>query len=141
MNDSNVYVVSPPTLYMPGGGLAFCLIGNDKTWQDSIIELLEKGIQDNQLTFYVNDAVSVDPKTWVWYWHIATNCSMIICELAHATEQEVRMALAMCKDNMPVIFYVKPGNDEFIALLNAIDIPWVEDHDELIKIMESAFGG
>lgn len=136
-----MYVVSPPTLYMPGGGLAFCLIGNDKTWQDSIIELLEKGIQDNQLTFYVNDSTSVDPKTWVWYWHIATNCSMIICELAHATEQEARMALAMCKENMPVIFYVKPGNDEFIALLNAIDIPWVEDHDELIKIMESAFGG
>lgn len=141
MTDSNVYVVSPPTLYIPGGGLAFCLISNDKAWQESIIELLEKGIRDNQLTFYVNEAANIDPKMWVWYWHIASNCSMIFCDIAHATEQEVRMALAMCKDNNPVIFYVKPGNDEFIALLNAIDVPWVEDHDDLLTLLESAFGG
>ena len=97
MDDSNVYVVSPPTLYMPGGGLAFGLIGNNKDWQGNIVELIEKGIPNHQLTFYVNETNSVDPNMWVWYWHIAGNCSMILCDVAHSTEQEIRTALAMCK--------------------------------------------
>ena len=126
---------------MPGGGLAFGLISNNKEWQESITEVLEKSIQDNQLTFYVNELKSVDPNTWVWYWHIAHNCSMIICDLAHSTEHEVRMALAMCKENLPIVFNVKPGNDEFISLLNAISVPWFEDTDHLIQLLEAAFGG
>lgn len=141
MDDSNVYVVSPPTLYMPGGGLAFGLIGNNKDWQTSIIELLEKSIQNNQLTFYVNESNKVDPNIWVWYWHTASNCNMILCDLAHSTEHEIRTALAMCKEDLPVVFNVKPGNDEFIALLNAIEVPWFEDTDDLLRLLEAAFGG
>lgn len=140
MNDSNVYVVSPPTLYMPRGGLAFCLIGNDKSWQESITELFEQSIPSNQLTFYANESGSVDPNIWIWYWHIANNCSMILCDLAHSTEHEVRLALAMCKEDLPVVFHVKPGNEDFIALLNAIEIPWFEDNEHLLELLESAFG-
>jgi hypothetical protein len=125
---------------MPGGGLAFCLISNNKDWQENIVELLEKGIQNNQLTFYVNELKSVDPNTWVWYWHVAPNCSMIICDLAHSSEHEVRMALAMCKKDLPIVFNVKPGNDEFVGLLNAIGVPWYSDDKDLMQLLEAAFG-
>lgn len=140
MNDSNVYVVSPPTLYMPGGGLGFCLISDDKVWQDSIISLLEKGVPSNQITFYTNESGQKDPKAWVWYWHVVDNCDMIICDTSSCSEHEVRMALGMCKLDQPVIFYTKPGNDEFVALLNAMGVPSFEDFEELLKILEVALG-
>lgn len=139
MSDSSVYVVSPPTLYMPPGGIGFCLISNNKTWQETIIELLEKGIQD-QLTFYANETGQKDPKAWVWYWHVASNCTMILVDVASCTEHELRMALAMTKDDLPVIFHVKPGNDELVALLNAIQVPSFEDYSDLLKLMEAGRG-
>jgi len=140
LNDSSVYVVSPPTLYMPGGGLSFCLISNDKAWQDSIIAMLEKSIQSNQLTFYANESAQKDPKAWVWYWHVVDNCNLIVCDLSTASEHEIRMALAMCKLDQPVIFHVRPGNDEFVALLNAIEVPWFEELENLAPILESSLG-
>ena len=140
MSDSSVYVVSPPTLYMPSGGLAFCLISNDKVWQDTIIDILEKGIK-NQLTFYANETAAKDPKAWVWYWHVVDNCGMVFVDTASCTEHEVRMALAMSKVDQPVIFHVKQGNDELVALLNAVDIPHFEDFEHLLAIMEVTLGG
>ena len=140
MSDSNVYIVSPPTLYMPPGGLAFCLISNDPVWQDSIINYLETNIQ-NQLTFYATETNTKDPKAWVWYWHVVDNCGMIFVDLASSTEHEVRMAMAMSKIDQPVIFHVKPGNDEFVALLNAVDIPFFEDMDHLATLLENGLGG
>ena len=139
MNDSNVYIVSPPTLYMPGGGLALCLISNDKTWQDQIISLIEKGVQ-NQLTFFVNETAVKDPKAWVWYWHVVDNCNIIICDMASCSEHEIRVALAMAKIDHPVIFYVKPGNEEFISLLKAVDIAWFDDLEDLPNVLEALFG-
>ncbi len=140
MSDSNVYIVSPPTLHMPSGGLAFCLISNDPVWQDSIINYLETNIQ-NQLTFYATETSTKDPKAWVWYWHVVDNCGMIFVDLASCTEHEVRMAMAMSKLDQPVIFHVKPGNDEFIALLNAVSIPSFEDMDHLAALLENGIGG
>ena len=140
MTDSNVYIVSPPTLYLPSGGLSFCLISNDEKWQTSIIELFEKEMQ-NQLTFYTTETSKRDPKAWVWYWSVADNCSMIVVDTATCTEQEIRMALAMCKLDMPVIFHVKPGNDDFAALLHAIQIPSFQDITDLMSLMEAALGG
>ena len=139
MNDSNVYIVSPPTLYMPGGGLALCLISNDKTWQDQIISLIEKGVQ-NQLTFFVNETAVKDPKAWVWYWHVVDNCNIVICDMASCSEHEIRVALAMSKIDHPVIFYVKPGNEEFISLLKAVDIAWFDDLEDLPNVLEALFG-
>ena len=139
MSDSSVYIVSPPTLHMPSGGLGFALISNDKVWQDTVIGILEKGIQ-NQLTFYANEAGVKDPKAWVWYWHVVDNCSMIFVDMASCTEHEIRMALAMAKLDQPVIFHVKPGNDEFIALLNAVSIPSFEDFEHLLALMELTLG-
>lgn len=140
MTDSNVYIVSPPTLYLPGGGLSFCLISNNEKWQTSIIELFEKEMQ-NQLTFFATETSIRDPKAWVWYWHVADNCAMIIVDTASCSEHEIRMAMAMCKTDMPVIFHVKPGNDEFVALLNAIQIPSFQDTEQLKLLMEAALGG
>jgi len=140
LTDSNVYIVSPPTLYLPGGGLSFCLISNDEKWQSNIIELFEKEMQ-NQLTFFASETSTRDPKAWVWYWHVADNCSMIIVDSASCTEHEIRVALAMCKLDMPVIFHVRPGNDEFVSLLNAIQIPSFGDISELMTLMEAALGG
>jgi hypothetical protein len=140
LTDSNVYIVSPPTLYLPGGGLSFCLISNDEKWQTNIIELFEKELQ-NQLTFFATETSIRDPKAWVWYWHVADNCSMVVVDATSCTEHEIRMALAMCKLDMPVIFHVKPGNDEFVALLNAIQIPSFTDISELMTLMEAALVG
>ena len=140
MSDSNVYIVSPPTLHIPSGGIGFCLISNNKEWQDNVIGLLEKGIQ-NQLTFYATETSTRDPNAWVWYWHVVDNCSMIFCDTASCTEHEIRMAIAMTKLDQPVIFHVKPGNTEFVALLNAVGIPSFEDFDELLAIMEATLGG
>jgi hypothetical protein len=140
LSDSNVYIVSPPTLYLPGGGLSFCLISNDEKWQTTIIELFEKEMQ-NQITFFATETSTRDPKAWVWYWHVADCCSMIIVDTASCTEHEIRMALAMCKQDMPVIFHVKPGNDEFAALLHAIQIPSFQDISELMILMEAGLGG
>jgi hypothetical protein len=50
------------------------------------------------------------------------------------------MALAMTKVDQPVIFNTRPGNDEFVSLLNAIGVPSYEDPDELVKILELALG-
>ncbi len=140
MTDSNVYVVSPPTLYMPGGGLAFCLISNNKDWQDTIISTIEKNVQHNQLTFYTNESGVRDPKAWVWYWHVVDNCDMVICDMASCSEHEIRMAMAMTKNDQPVIFNTRPGNDEFVSLLNAVGVPSYEDTDELLRILELALG-
>jgi hypothetical protein len=124
---------------MPGGGLALCLISNDKTWQDQIISLIEKGVQ-NQLTFFVNETAVKDPKAWVWYWHVVDNCNIIICDMASCSEHEIRVALAMAKIDHPVIFYVKPGNEEFISLLKAVDIAWFDDLEDLPNVLEALFG-
>lgn len=140
MSDSNVYIVSPPTLYLPGGGLSFCLISNDEKWQTKIIDLFEKEMQ-NQLTFFATETSIRDPKAWVWYWHVADSCSMIIVDTASCSEHEIRMALGLCKLDMPVIFHVKSGNDDFSALLHSIQIPSFEDISHLITLMEAALGG
>jgi hypothetical protein len=140
VSDSNVYIVSPPTLYLPGSGLSFCLISNDEKWQTKIIELFEKEMQ-NQLTFFATETSIRDPKSWVWYWHVADNCSMIIVDTASCSEHEIRVALGLCKLDMPVIFHVKPGNDDFAALLHSIQIPSFEDITHLMSLMEAALGG
>lgn len=135
-----MYIVSPPTLYLPEGGLSFCLVSNDETWQSKIIELLEKGIQ-NQLTFYATESSHRDPKAWVWYWHVANNASMIIIDTASCSEHEIRMALGMCKHDMPVVFSIKPtGNEELTSLLNAIQIPHFTEVEQLLLLLEAALG-
>ncbi len=139
MSDSNVYIVSPPTLHLPNGGLSFCLISNNEAWQTSIIELLEKGIQ-NQLTFYANESAVKDPKAWIWYWHVAQNCSMIIVDTASCTEHEIRMALAMTKHDLPVVFHNKPGQEEMSTLLNVVQIPNFEEVEQLLMLLEAALG-
>jgi hypothetical protein len=138
--DSNVYIVSPPTLYLPSGGLSFCLISNDEKWQTNVIELFEKEMQ-NQLTFFATETSTRDPKNWIWYWHVAESCSMIIVDTASCSEHEIRMALGMCKHELPVIFHVKPGNDDFAALLHSIQIPSFQDISHLMTLMEAALGG
>lgn len=141
MNDSNVYIVSPPTLHLPNGGLSFCLISNNQAWQDTIINAIEKGIQ-NKLTFYTNENAVKDPKAWVWYWHVASNCSLIIVDTASCTEHEIRMALAMCKHDLPILFNLRPtGNDDFLALLTAIQIPSFEDVEQLLGLVEAGLVG
>lgn len=134
-----MYIVSPPTLHLPNGGLSFCLLSNNEAWQTPIIELLEKGIQ-NQLTFYVNETAHKDPKAWVWYWHVAQNASMIIVDTASCTEHEMRMALAMTKHDLPVVFHTKPGNDELTALLNVVQVPHFEEVEQLLLLLEAALG-
>lgn len=124
---------------MPMAGLSFCLISNDKRWQDNIIGLLEKGIQ-NQLCFFTNEDGVKDPKVWVWYWHVAPNSSMIFVDMASCSEHEIRMTLGMCKEGLPVIYHVKPGNQEFVALLKAIDVPHWESQEDFVAIMESMNG-
>ncbi len=140
MTDSNVYIVSPPTLHLPSGGLSFCLISNDEKWQTKIIDLFEKELQ-NQLTFYATETSIRDPKAWIWYWHVASNCSMVVVDATSCSEHEIRVALAMCKLDMPVIFHVKEGNDELVSLLNAIQIPSFQDISDLMVLMEAALGG
>jgi hypothetical protein len=125
---------------MPGGGIAICLIGSDNKWQDKALTIIEKVVQ-NQITFYVNESGSKDPKAWVWYWHVVDNCDLIIVDTASCTEHEIRMALGLCKLDNPVVFYVKDGNDEFVALLKAIDVPCFADLDNLPIILEAIFGG
>lgn len=140
MKDSNVYVVSPPTLHIPASGLSICLVSNDKAWQDEVIEMVEEGVQSDQLTFYANESGHPDPKAWIWYWHVVDNCQLVIVDMSTCSEHEIRMALAMCKLEHPVVFYVKPGNDEFITLLHAIQIPSFSDIASLSNLLESSFG-
>lgn len=140
MTDSNVYIVSPPTLYLPGGGLSFCLISNDEKWQAKVIELFEKEMQ-NQLTFFATETSTPDPKAWIWYWHVADNCSMVIVDAASCSEHEIRMALGMCKLDLPVVFHVKAGNDDFASLLHSIQIPSFQDIAELMALMEAGLAG
>ena len=60
--------------------------------------------------------------------------------MASCSEHEIRMALAMTKNDQPVIFCTRPGSDEFVSLLNAVGIPSYEDTDELVRILEMALG-
>lgn len=139
MSDSSVYVVSPPTLYMPTSGLAFCLISNDPAWQAQVIAVIESGVEE-QLTFYANETAVQDPKAWIWYWHVIDNCDMILCDTASCSEHEKLVAIAMTKLELPVVFYVKPGDDELVSLLNSIEVPFFDDMDKLPGIMEAGFG-
>jgi hypothetical protein len=66
---------------------------------------------------------------------------MIIVDTASCSEHEIRMALGLCKLDMPVIFHVKSGNDDFAALLHSIQIPAFEDISDLMTLMEAALGG
>lgn len=140
MKDSSVYIVSPPTLYLPSGGLSFCLIGNDPEWRELIINMLEKGLSQNQLTFYVNDTEFVDPKAWTWYWHVAQTCNLIICDTLHSTEQEIRTAMALTRSDTPVLFQIKPGDEEFAALLHTASIGYYETVEQLDEILEAVLG-
>lgn len=140
MNDSSVYIVSPPTLYSPPRGVAFCLISNSEAWQNEVTTLIEKGINKNQITFYINNTEYVDPKAWIWYWHVAQNCDLILCDTVHCTDHELHMCLAMLKLDYPVVFQVKPGNEELATLLNSISVPFFESIEELDALLEAAFG-
>lgn len=139
MPDSSVYIVSPPTLYVPSEGAAFCLVSNSKEWQDEVIGLLEKGI-NKALTFFVNDVEYIDPKAWIWYWHVAKNCNLIICDTIHCTDHELHMCLAMTKLELPVMFQINAGNQELQTLLNSISVPYFENIEELDELMEAVFG-
>lgn len=141
MQDSSVYIVSPPTLYIAPTGASFCLVSNNENWQNEIISLLEKGIEKAQLTFYVNNTEYIDPKAWIWYWHVAHNCNLIICDTAHCTDHELHMCLAMTKLELPVLFHISQGNEELQTLLNSISVPSFENIEELDGIMEASFGG
>ncbi len=140
MNDSSVYIVSPPTLYIPPTGVAFCLISNNESWQNEVIELVERGIKKSQLTFYINNTEFVDPKAWIWYWHVAPSCDLIICDTVHCTDHELHMSLGMLKQDLPVMFHVKAGNEELRTLLNSIGVPCFDGVEELDALMEAAFG-
>lgn len=102
--------------------------------------MLEKGLSQNQLTFYVNDAEFVDPKAWTWYWHVAQTCNLIICDTLHATEHEIRTAMAMTRQDTPVLFQVKPGDEEFSALLHTSSIAYYETLEQLDEILEAVLG-
>lgn len=141
MKDSSVYIVSPPTLYVPPTGAAFCLISNDEDWQNEIVGLIEKGIKKAQLTFYVNNTEYIDPKAWIWYWHVASNCDLIICDTAHCTDHELRMCIGMTKIDLPVVFQIKAGNEELQTLFTSIGVPHFETLEELDALMEAGFGG
>lgn len=141
MNDSSIYVVSPPTLYVPPMGAAFCLISNSEAWQTEVIDLIEKGIKKAQITFYANNTEYVDPKAWIWYWHVARNCDLIICDTAHCTPHELNMCLAMLKNSLPVIFHVKSANEELKTLLTALSIGHYDSLDELENLLEVIFNG
>lgn len=140
MKDSSVYIVSPPTLYIPTSGLSFCLISNNPAWQEQIVGMLERGLNKNQLTFFTNDHEFVDPKVWHWYWHVAQNCNLVICDVIHSSEHEVRMALGLLKLGSPVIFQIKSGDDEMAALLHAIGASYFETLEQLDETLEVILG-
>jgi hypothetical protein len=120
--------------------VAFCLISNSETWQNEVTTLIEKGINKNQITFYINNVEYVDPKAWIWYWHVSPNCDLIICDTSHCTDHELHMCLAMLKMDLPVVFQVNPGNEELATLLNSISVPHFESIEELDSLLEAAFG-
>lgn len=127
---------------MPPAGVSLCLIGNDQEWLDQVISLVEKGIDREQITFYVNNLDFVDPKAWVWFWHVANNCDLIVCDSLSATEHEIRMALAMSKESLPVMFRVRSGDDDdFVTLLHNISVLHYETLEELDQVLGAVFNG
>lgn len=105
-----------------------------------VIALLEKGLNQHQLTFYVNDNESVDPKLWTWYWHMAPTCNLVICDTIHSTEQEIRTALALLKYDVTVLFQVRPGDEEFASLLHTMSVPYYETVEQLDELLEVILG-
>lgn len=105
-----------------------------------MVGLLEKGLSQNQLTFYVNDSEFVDPKVWTWYWHAAQTCNLVICDTLHATEHEIRMAMALLKVDVTVLFQIRPGDEEFAALLHTLGVPYYETIEQLDEILEAVLG-
>jgi len=141
MKDSSIYLVSPPTLYVPPTGAAFCLISNNEEWQNEVTSLIERGIKKLQITFYANNTEYVDPKSWIWFWHVAKNCDLIICDSLNCTQQEFNMSMAMLKLGMPVVFRIKSTNEELQTLFHAIDVLYFETLEDLDNILESFFNG
>jgi hypothetical protein len=136
--DSSVYLVAPPTLHLPSSGVSICLLSNDEQFQTQMVNMLEKGIKTEQLTFYLNpNYKSVDPKLWLWYWHVANFCDLVIVDSEHVTEHELRMAIAMSK-NLPIIFRVE-YNEELEILLKTTKIPTYSTIEQLDYFMEGLF--
>lgn len=106
-----------------------------------MVNLVENGIDREQVTFYLNNSGFIDPKAWVWYWHVAKNCDLIICDTMSSTEHEIRMGLAMSKESLPVLFRTKQGDDDFVTLLYTISVPHYETLEELNNILENVFNG
>ncbi len=102
--------------------------------------MLERGLNKNQLTFYTNEDDFVDPKLWHWYWHVAQNCNLVLCDAVHCTEHEIRMALGLLKIDVPVIFHIKAGDSEMASLLHAIGAPYFETLEQLDETLEALLG-
>lgn len=121
--------------------MSFCLIGNDQAWLDEVVGLVEKGIDREQVTFFLNNTDFVDPKAWVWFWHVAKNCDLIICDGVSSSEHEIRMAMAMTKEGLPVLFRTRSGDTDFTTLLHAISVPHYEMLEELDQVLGVMFNG
>jgi hypothetical protein len=139
MNDTGVYIVSPPTLYLPERGMSITLVSNSEEWQTEVITLVEKLLNDDQVTFFVGATDFKDPKAWIWYWHVAKNCDLVLCDTKSATEHERYMCFSMLKDSMPVIFHTQ-ANTELSKLLKATHTPAYDDIDDLKSLLENALG-
>jgi len=138
--DSSVYLVAPPTLHLPPSGFSICIVSNDEQFQTELVNLLDKGISKDQLTIYLNpNYKSVDPKLWIWYWHIINFVDLTIVDTQHITEQELRMSIALSGMKVPVIF--RTGyNDELDTLFKTMKSPTYNTLSQLDFFMEGVFG-
>ena len=137
--DLSVYLVAPPTLHLPPSGFSICLMSNDESFQTELVNLLDKGISREQLTIYLNpNFKSVDPKLWIWYWHIINFTDLTIIDTKNVTEQELRMSIAIA-NTKPIIF--KTGyDDELDTLFKTIRCPTYSTLEQLDFFMEGIFG-
>ncbi len=137
--DSSVYLVAPPTLHLPPSGFSICLISNDEQFQTELVNLLDKGITKDQLTIYLNpNYQSIDPKLWIWYWHIINFTDLTIVDTKNITEQELRMSISVA-GKLPVIF--KTGfDDELDMLFRTNKSPTYSTLEQLDFFMEGVFG-
>lgn len=137
--DSSVYLVAPPTLHLPPSGFSICLVSNDEQFQTELVNLLDKGITKDQLTIYLNpNFESVDPKLWIWYWHVINFTDLTIVDTKNITEQELRMAISIA-NKLPIIF--RTGfNEELDTLFKTIKCPVYSTLEQLDFFMEGVFG-
>jgi hypothetical protein len=133
MDDNQNFYITPPTIFMPPGGLRVALMGTDTDWVDELTEELEETLSSVPMTFYHLDEKSTDQ--WQWLYMMTGHADLLMVNVAKASTNELLTAFLHLGNK--TWFFVEPEkvNNELLVLLNNINANVFSNTEELGEMM------